>query len=198
VQISEAFEVLSDKQKRTIYDQVGEEGLKGGGPMPSGGFGSGGFGSGGPGGGGFGTGGFASSGFPSGTTFTFSSSPGGGNFAPTDPQKIFEYVPSFCFPFLMLSSLEGLIDMSADNSSRGAARFRVCLAVVVVVAAGAGVGVWEWETRVLGSVGLAEACRAVSRAALCQMASPIGALLIPLATRLVAVPPLRNQPQLKR
>ncbi|TFY76668.1 hypothetical protein EWM64_g7347, partial [Hericium alpestre] len=31
-EMSEAFEVLSDKQKRTIYDQFGEEGLKGAGP----------------------------------------------------------------------------------------------------------------------------------------------------------------------
>lgn len=33
-QISEAYEVLSDKQKREIYDQYGEEGLKGQGPPP--------------------------------------------------------------------------------------------------------------------------------------------------------------------
>ncbi|EKM78983.1 hypothetical protein AGABI1DRAFT_75567 [Agaricus bisporus var. burnettii JB137-S8] len=78
-EISEAFEVLNDKQKRTIYDQFGEEGLKGGGgptPGAAGGF-PGGFG-GVPGGG--------------GTTFTFTSGgPGGRNqFNPTDPQKIFE------------------------------------------------------------------------------------------------------------
>ncbi|KAF9441067.1 DnaJ-domain-containing protein [Macrolepiota fuliginosa MF-IS2] len=84
-EISEAFEVLSDKQKRTVYDQFGEEGLKGGGgtasgPSPAGGFPSG----------------FNS--FPggAGTTFTFTSgSPGGfggsrGGYHPTDPQKIFE------------------------------------------------------------------------------------------------------------
>lgn len=39
--IAEAYDVLSDKEKRTIYDQYGEEGLKGGG-MPSGGGGAGG------------------------------------------------------------------------------------------------------------------------------------------------------------
>jgi DnaJ family protein B protein 4 len=78
-QISEAFEVLSDKQKRTIYDQLGEEGLRGGGGQsPGAGAGPGGF----P---GFGGGG----GFPGGTSFTFSSGPGGG-FQPSDPNKIFE------------------------------------------------------------------------------------------------------------
>ncbi|KAG0706742.1 hypothetical protein DFH29DRAFT_899790 [Suillus ampliporus] len=90
-EISEAFEVLSDKNKRTIYDQVGEEGLKGGGGAPPGagfpGF-SGGF----PGS----SGGFSSSsGFPGGSTFTFTSGPGGartGGFAPSDPQKIFEQI----------------------------------------------------------------------------------------------------------
>ena len=80
-QISEAFEVLSDGNKRTIYDQFGEEGLKGKGPSP---------GAGGPSGRGF-------SEFPGSTTFTFSSGPSfssnsRGGFAPTDPQKIFEYV----------------------------------------------------------------------------------------------------------
>jgi DnaJ homolog subfamily B member 4 len=73
-QISEAFEVLSDKQKRTIYDQVGEEGLKSG-RMPSGGFPEG-----------------FSGGFPGGTTFSFSTGPGGNfkGFSPTDSEKIFQ------------------------------------------------------------------------------------------------------------
>ncbi|OAD79647.1 hypothetical protein PHYBLDRAFT_130062 [Phycomyces blakesleeanus NRRL 1555(-)] len=49
-EIGEAFEVLSDKDKRTIYDQYGEEGLKAGPPPPGGAGGAGGF----PGGAGFG------------------------------------------------------------------------------------------------------------------------------------------------
>lgn len=82
-EVSEAFEVLSDKQKRTVYDQFGEEGLKGG---PSPGAGPSGFGGGFPGGASFG-------GFPGGTTFTFSSGgPGGsfGGFAPSNANDIFE------------------------------------------------------------------------------------------------------------
>jgi DnaJ family protein B protein 4 len=78
-EISEAFEVLSDKNKRTIYDQVGEEGLKGGGPAPGAGF----------------PGFSGGSGFPGGATFTFTSGPGGastGGFAPTDPHKMFERI----------------------------------------------------------------------------------------------------------
>ena len=80
IQISEAFEVLSDKQKRTIYDQFGEEGLKNGGPSPGAGTGPSPFS-------GFG-------GMPSGgTTFSFTSSGfpgGGGGYAPTDPMKVFQ------------------------------------------------------------------------------------------------------------
>lgn len=76
-QISEAFEVLSDKQKRTIYDQFGEEGLKGGGgPTPGAGPGPG----------------FSSfGGMPGAQTYTFTSGPSGfSGFSPTDPNKIFE------------------------------------------------------------------------------------------------------------
>lgn len=65
-EISEAFEVLSDKQKREIYDQYGEEGLKGGGPPP-------------------GAGGFSGfSGFPGGAGGTRSF-----RFSPSDPNDIF-------------------------------------------------------------------------------------------------------------
>jgi len=64
--VSEAFEVLSDKNKREIYDQYGEEGLKGGGPPP-------------------GAGGFSgfSGGYPGGSgARTF-------HFSPSDPNDIF-------------------------------------------------------------------------------------------------------------
>jgi len=86
-EVSEAFEVLSDKQKRTIYDQFGEEGLKGGGAGPPPGASASGFS-------GFPGGGFE--GFPGGS-FSFSTSGpgggfGGGGFNPTDPQRIFEHI----------------------------------------------------------------------------------------------------------
>ncbi|GJJ77649.1 hypothetical protein EMPS_10008 [Entomortierella parvispora] len=84
--ISEAYEVLSDKNKRAVFDQFGEEGLKGGAS-------SGPEGAGGP--GGFPPGGF--SGFPGGGghTFSFTSTPGGmggagGGFRPTDAEDIFK------------------------------------------------------------------------------------------------------------
>ncbi|CDH48527.1 dnaj homolog subfamily b member 1-like [Lichtheimia corymbifera JMRC:FSU:9682] len=77
-EVGEAFEVLSDKNKRAIYDQYGEEGLKGGGPPPGADAAGGGF----PGGAGF-------SGFPGGgggRTYTFTSGgPGGAGFKPFHP-----------------------------------------------------------------------------------------------------------------
>ncbi|KAF8843697.1 DnaJ-domain-containing protein [Paxillus ammoniavirescens] len=83
-EISEAFEVLSDTDKRKIYDQLGEEGLKGGGAPP-----------GAPPGAGFSNFG----GFPGATSFTFTTGPGGaGGFSPTDPQRIFEQMFSGGFP----------------------------------------------------------------------------------------------------
>lgn len=82
-EIAEAYEVLSDKTKRNIYDQVGEEGLKGGaGQQPPGGGG----GMGGGGGGGMG-------GFPGGFSFSTGGPSGGSGgfsgFAPRDANDIF-------------------------------------------------------------------------------------------------------------
>ncbi|KAF7312529.1 DnaJ-domain-containing protein [Mycena indigotica] len=93
-EISEAFEVLSDSNKRAIYDQFGEEGLKSGGPVP-------GQGGGGP---GFSSSGFSGfpggSSFPGGATFSFSSNgPGASGFHATDPNAIFESIFGGGSPF---------------------------------------------------------------------------------------------------
>lgn len=110
-EISEAFEVLSDKNKRTIYDQFGEEGLKSGGPVPGQGSGP--------------DGGFSGfSGFPGGggTTFTFTSGPGGsfssGGFAPSDPQKIFEQMFGGSGIFGSMGGMSGFGGMGGSSRSR--------------------------------------------------------------------------------
>lgn len=81
--ISEAYEVLSDKNKRAVYDQFGEEGLKNGAPAP----GAEGFG------GGFGGG---EARFPGGSFFHYTSGGGPrasrtapGAFHPTNADDIF-------------------------------------------------------------------------------------------------------------
>lgn len=73
-EIAEAYEVLSDKNKRAIYDQFGEEGLKadasGAGPDMGGGFG-----------------GFQ--GFGGGASYTFRTGGGRGGFRPSNADDIF-------------------------------------------------------------------------------------------------------------
>lgn len=81
-EISEAYDVLSDKNKRAIYDQYGEEGLKAGGGTPP------------PGGSPFGQGAGGSQGgaFPGGGQFFFTTSTGGGRgggFRPRRAEDIF-------------------------------------------------------------------------------------------------------------
>lgn len=89
-QIGEAFEVLSDDNKRAIYDQYGEEGLKAG-PQPGGPGGNPFASAGNPYGGGGGAGGF-----PGG--FSFQTGPGGGmgggggGFQPRDPNDLFSSI----------------------------------------------------------------------------------------------------------
>lgn len=99
-----------------MYDQFGEEGLKGGGPPPNAGEGSfGGF----PGGASF-------SGFPGGggTTFTFTSSgPGARGFSPTDPHSIFEQFFSSSGLGGGLGGMRSAFPMDEDDPMSGSSFF---------------------------------------------------------------------------
>ncbi|KAJ6513034.1 DnaJ C terminal domain-containing protein [Mycena sanguinolenta] len=109
-QISEAFEVLSDSNKRAVYDQFGEEGLKGGVP-PSGAGGSNPFGGADFNGFNFGSGG----GGPQ-TTFSFSTNGGPGGFSPGDPNKIFEHIFGSSGMFGNMGGMGGMPGMSGGSS----------------------------------------------------------------------------------
>lgn len=121
-EVGEAFEVLSDKNKRAVYDQFGEEGLKGGGPPP-GADGAGGFG-GFPGGAGGGFGGF--SGGAGGRTFTFTSGGPGmgggmGGFSPSDPNDIFASIFGGASPFGGMGGSMGGMGMGGMEDMFGGA-----------------------------------------------------------------------------
>uniref|UniRef100_A0ACD5VR18 Uncharacterized protein n=1 Tax=Avena sativa TaxID=4498 RepID=A0ACD5VR18_AVESA len=89
-QISEAYEVLSDSQKRVVYDQLGEEGLKGQPPPGAGGSG-------------------ASPFYPGGAQSTSF------HFNPRSPDDIFAEFFGFSGPFSHMGGLGGMGGMSGGT-----------------------------------------------------------------------------------
>eukprot|EP00270_Netrium_digitus_P018394 TRINITY_DN6985_c0_g1_i2.p1 TRINITY_DN6985_c0_g1~~TRINITY_DN6985_c0_g1_i2.p1 ORF type:complete len:373 (-),score=91.68 TRINITY_DN6985_c0_g1_i2:254-1372(-) len=100
-QISEAYEVLSDPQKRAIFDQYGEEGLKGVPPA-----------------------GASSGGMPSGSMpFSNGSSSGSFRFNPKRAEDIFAEFFGNSDPFSGLGGMHGMGNMSG-NLGRGTGSFQ--------------------------------------------------------------------------
>eukprot|EP01117_Protostelium_nocturnum_P002981 TRINITY_DN1390_c0_g1_i1.p1 TRINITY_DN1390_c0_g1~~TRINITY_DN1390_c0_g1_i1.p1 ORF type:complete len:355 (-),score=125.46 TRINITY_DN1390_c0_g1_i1:190-1254(-) len=92
-EVSEAYEVLSDKQKREIFDTYGEEGLKGGAPPPGAGGMPGGMG-----------------GMPGGFSFRSGGMPGGFSFNPSSADDIFSQ---------FFGGMGGMGGMGGGRRSRG-------------------------------------------------------------------------------
>ena len=105
-EIAEAFEVLTDKNKRAIYDQYGEEGLKGGVPDAAAAAGAGGFPAG------------AGAGAPPGFSFASfgTGGAGGGGFRPSRAEDIFsQFFGGGGFPFGGMMGGGGDDMMNADD-----------------------------------------------------------------------------------
>lgn len=111
--VAEAYEVLSDKQKRQIYDTYGEEGLKGGVPPPGA--------NGAPFGGNFD--GFFPGNNGGGQSFFFSNGGGGsfgksGGFKPTRPEDIFREFFRDSNPFESAGFGDGMFGGGSSNAFR--------------------------------------------------------------------------------